>query len=191
MNRIGLLGGTFNPIHIGHLTMAQIALERLRLKKVIFIPSNLPPHKIVKGLVPALHRYAMVRLAIQGYPHFEVSDVEVKRKGKSYSIDTIKYFHSILSARTKLYFIIGEDALARLHTWKEFKKIQKLVSFIVVNRPGYKHRAAKSKYHFVNMPEIDIASSFLRNRIAERKSIKYFVPERVYRYIKRHQLYQY
>lgn len=190
MKRVGLLGGTFNPIHIGHLAMAQIAAEKLRLDEVIFVPSNIPPHKTVRRLASAKSRYEMARLAVKKYPNFEVSDCEISRKGRSYTIDTVKYFQGILPKGTKLFFIIGEDALAGLGKWKDSAKLRKLVSFIVVNRPGYQGRMAiKGKFHFVNMPDIDIASSFLRKRITEGKSIKYFVSDKVYRYIKRHHLY--
>lgn len=190
MKRVGLLGGTFNPVHIGHLSMAQIAAEELRLDKVIFVPSNVPPHKAVQGLAKAQDRFNMVRLAIKDYPRFKVSDCELLRKGKSYTIDTVRHFQETLPKGTKLFFIIGEDALAGLGEWKDSEKLRKLVSFIVVNRPGYQGSTkVKGKFEFVNMPDIDIASSFLRNRILEGKSIKYFVPDNVYRYIKRHHLY--
>ena len=170
--------------------MAQIASEQLRLDKVIFVPSNIPPHKTVRGLASAGNRYKMVQLAVKDYPHFEVSDCEILRKGKSYTIDTVRHFQDILPKGTKLFFIIGEDALAGLDQWKDFEKLRKLVSFIVVNRPGYQGRAKlKGKFQFVNMPDIDIASSFLRKRITDGKSIKYFVSDKVYRYIKRHHLY--
>ena len=191
MKRIGLLGGTFNPIHIGHLAMAKMAREKLRLDQVIFVPSNTPPHKTIRDLTSAKDRYRMVCLAVKGYPHFKVSDFEVKRRGRSYSVDTIEFFRKALRPGTKLFFIIGEDALANLHTWRQIGKIRKMVEFIVVNRPGYQSaKRRKGKYHFVSMPDIDVASSFLRNRIFDGKSIKYFVPESVYRYIRRHDLYK-
>ena len=190
MKRVGLLGGTFNPIHVGHLAMAQIASEKLRLDKVIFVPCHIPPHKTIRGLVSAQNRFNMVRLAIKDYPRFEVSDCEILRKGKSYTIDTVRHFQDTLPKKTKLLFIIGEDALGGLDKWKDSKKLQKLVSFIVVNRPGCQSRAkVKGKFKFVNMPDIDIASSFLRKCITDGKSIKYFVSDNVYRYIKRHHLY--
>lgn len=189
MRRIGLLGGTFNPIHIGHLTMAQIAKERMNLDKIIFIPSHIPPHKKVKNLALAKHRYAMVRLAIQGNPGFAVSDFEYKKAGRSYSIDTIRHFWKNNPQGTKFFFIIGADAVAGLKDWKRIEQIVKLVTFVVVNRPGYIYREDRIEYQYVAMPAIDIASSFLRSRVAQGRSIQYFVPDSVYAYIKKHNLY--
>ncbi|OGX26841.1 MAG: nicotinate (nicotinamide) nucleotide adenylyltransferase [Omnitrophica WOR_2 bacterium RIFCSPHIGHO2_01_FULL_48_9] len=190
MRRIGLLGGTFNPIHIGHLTMAQVAMERMNLDKIIFIPSCIPPHKKIKNLAAARHRYNMVRLALQGNPDFAVSNFEIQKAGKSYSIDTVRYFRKKYPRGTKLFFIIGADALAGLRDWKNIDQLLKLVTFVVVNRPGYIYRGSRIRYKYVAMPDIDIASSFLRSRVAEGRSIKYFVPDKVFAYIKKHRLYK-
>ena len=189
MRRIGLLGGTFNPIHIGHLTMAQVAMERMELDKIIFIPSNVPPHKKVRNLALAKHRYAMVRLAIQGNPGFAASNFEIKKEGRSYSIDTIRYFQKSYPLGTKVFFIIGADALSGLRSWKHIDQILESVTFVVVNRPGYIYREDRIAYKYVAMPDIDIASSFLRTRVMQGRSIKYFVPDRVYFYIKKHHQY--
>ena len=134
--RIGILGGTFDPVHIGHMAIAQKALEKCRLDKVIFVPSALPPHKKMPRLASAWDRYRMVALAAQGNPRFEVSDYEVQKGGKSYSIDTVCHFRAQYPAETKLFFIIGEDNVDTLETWKEIDRIIEIVTFIVVNRPG-------------------------------------------------------
>lgn len=190
MKHIGLLGGTFNPVHFGHLAMAQLALEHMSLDKVIFIPSNIPPHKNVKDLASSQDRFSMVKLAIKGNRRFEVSDFEIKKAGKSYSIDTVIYFRKKFSKNTKLFFIIGEDAVWHLSEWKQIEDIRKIVSFIVVNRPGYINREGRVKHIYVEMPAIDIASSLLRKRIMEKKPIDYFVPQSVVKYIRKNKLYK-
>ena len=192
MRRIGVLGGTFNPIHIGHLAIAQTAQEAMKLQEVIFVPSNWPPHKSTQSLAPVHHRCNMVRLAIKGNPYLKVSDFEIKKEGKSYTIDTLWYFRRIFPRDTKLFFIIGGDMLSQLKSWRYIDDILKIATFIVVNRPGQfkKSHGMKINYHSVSMPGIDISSSYIRGRIAQNKTIKYFVPEGVIRYIKKHKLYK-
>lgn len=190
MKRIGVLGGTFNPIHMGHLAIAQMAQERFVLEKVIFVPCNLPPHKRVENLAPARDRYHMVRLAIKGHPLFDISDFEVKRRGKSYTIDTLEYLRDIYPPKTKIFFIIGGDSFPYLETWRRIEDILDLASFIVVNRPGYRRKRTGIPHHSVIMPGIDISSSFLRRRVAQGKSIKYLVPDAVFQYINQQKLYR-
>ena len=190
MQRIGILGGTFNPFHIGHLAIAQKAQEQFGLDKVIFVPSHIPPHKKIINLAPAQDRYKMAAWAIKDNPLFGISDVEIKREGKSYTIDTLKYFRDILPKNTKLFFIVGEDTFPTLAGWKDIQEILKLVTFIVVNRPGYKKERSPIKHLSVTMHGINISSSYLRRRIAQGKSIKYLVPESVFRYIEEHKLYK-
>lgn len=189
MKRIGILGGTFNPIHIGHLAIAQTAQEKFNLDKVIFVPSYRPPHRNIVKLASAEERFHMVRLGTKSNPLFEVSDFEIKRRGKSYSIDTVEHFRKVYYKGAKLFFIIGTDNFAELPTWKQINDILKIVSFIVVNRPGHKIRSSKIRHHLVNMPGMDISASHIRRRISQGKSIKYLVPESVFRYIKRKKLY--
>ncbi len=186
MKRIGILGGTFNPVHIGHLAMAQAALEKFRLDKVIFIPCNRPPHKKIIHLAPGQERFKMVQAAVRNNPLFEVSDFEIKRKGKSYSIDTVEYLRSVYPKKTKFFFIIGTDSFRGLRSWKRVDEIRKLTSFIVVNREGH----APAGRFSVNMPGIDVSSSYLRGRIRQGKSVRYFVPDNVIRYIQQHKLYK-
>ncbi|MCC6758076.1 MAG: nicotinate-nucleotide adenylyltransferase [Candidatus Omnitrophica bacterium] len=189
MKRIGFFGGTFNPIHMGHLAIAQMAQERFKLDKVIFIPSHQPPHKNIAPLASAKDRYKMVRLATAGNEYFEVSDVETKRVGKSYTVDTLRHFRKSYPAKVKFFFIIGGDSLGTLPQWKNIDEILKLAAFIVVNRPGYSD-IKNIKHLTVTKPGIDISSSYLRERINSRKSIRYLVPEAIYHYIIKHGLYK-
>ena len=188
MQAIGILGGTFNPIHLGHLVMAQEVFEKLKLDKIIFVPSNIPPHKR-KDVVPAAKRYAMVRLAIQGNPAFEVSDCEIKRAGKSFSIDTAQFLRQQFPVGTKFFFIIGGDSFSTLSTWKNIDQLCQLVSFVVVNRPGSKRRRSRIKTKFVSMPSIGISSSDIRKRIAKNQSIKYLLSNQVVEYIEKNKFY--
>ncbi|MFI5206325.1 MAG: nicotinate-nucleotide adenylyltransferase [Candidatus Paceibacterales bacterium] len=192
MKRIGVIGGTFNPVHIGHLAIAQTAQEAMKLQKVIFVPSNWPPHKMDSNIAPAKDRYNMVRLAIKGNPLFEISDFEIKKEGKSYTIDTLWHFRRIFPGDTELFFIIGGDTLPQLKNWKYIDDILKISTFIVVNRPGQfrKTKGIKIDYYSVSMPGIDISSSYVRGRIAQNKNTKYFVADSVLEYIRKHKLYK-
>jgi len=190
VQRIGVLGGTFNPIHVGHLAMAQMALERMQLAKVVFVPAYIPPHKNPGIVAGAKHRYQMVKLAIDGNPSFQISDFEIKKEGKSYTIDTMQYFYQRYAKEAKLYFIIGGDALSELRSWRYIDKILEIAEFIVVNRPGYVKKASDVKHHSVIMPGVDISSSYVRMRLFQRRTIKYFVPDKVLDYISQNHLYQ-
>ncbi len=189
MRRIGILGGTFNPIHIGHLVSAQFVSERLKLDKVIFIPSYLPPNKSRKAVIDAVHRYNMVKLAIKGNDLFDVSDFEIKKKGVSYSIDTLEFFHKNFSSKIRLFFIIGTDNIAGLHTWHRIDDILRLATFVAVSRPGTGSLRGKIDVRRVDIPVLDISSSFIRKRIASGKTVRYLIPDAVIRYIQRHKLY--
>ena len=189
MRRIGILGGTFNPIHIGHLRMAQVAEENLRLDKVLFIPSYLPPHKSGRNILSADDRYEMARLAAQGNSHFEVSNFEINKRGKSYSIDTVRYLQSQYPKDTKLFFIIGYDSFLTLSKWKKINELLNLVTFVVINRPGAKAVKPKIKAFSLLMPGLDVSSSYIRSQIAKGKTGRYLVPERVWEYIEKNRLY--
>ncbi len=189
MKRLGILGGTFDPVHLGHLVMAQAALKEMKLDKVFFVPCRLPPHKPASNLTPASDRLAMIRLAIQSNKDFAVSDFEIKRRGKSYSIDTVKYFKKAYS-HSKLFFIIGGDALAGLPQWKNIGGILKIVEFVVVNRPGNFFPKKAIKHHTVLMPGIDLSSSYIRANLRKNKTVRYLVPDGVIEYIERRKLYR-
>lgn len=189
--KIGILGGTFNPIHLGHLLIAQDALEFVRLDEVIFIPSATPPHKPLGGDVAAAHRLAMVKLAITGDRRFRADDLEIRRGGRSYSIDTVMELRDRYPA-VEFHFIIGVDSLNELHLWREAGRLAKLCRFVAVARPGFtpKCRLAGVRYRLLEAHPCGIASRTIRERIAGKKSIRYLVPEAVRNYIQRKRLYQ-
>lgn len=187
--RIGILGGTFNPIHIAHLILAEEARCKLSLEKVIFVPSYLPPHKSDEELADAQARYDMVKLAIKDNPRFEASRVEIDRKGSSYSVDTLKYFNA-LYPKDKIFFISGSDVLKELYTWKEIDEIFKLTNFIVAQRPGYPASNIPSGVELVLITPLEISSSLVRGRIIEGGSIRYLVPEAVRQFIEKKGLYK-
>jgi len=190
MKRIGILGGTFNPVHIGHLTIAEMVREQLKLDTVLFIPSSTPPHKSRKGVVSAKDRVHMLRLAIKGNTRFKLSTYEVSKGGKSYSIDTIAYLQKRYPRRTKIYFIIGSDLLPKLHTWKKFEQLKKKVAFIAVDRPDYRRKKSKAKVKEISTPGLQTSSSYLRQRLIAGKTIRYMVPDSVMKYIKKRKLYR-
>lgn len=190
MKKIGLLGGTFDPIHIGHLLMARAALETMGLDEVIFIPSCVPPHKKVPTLFSAQDRLNMVRLATKGNPQFSVSDFEIKKGGKSYSVDTVRYFREKSRPTDQFYFIVGGDAIKQLDSWKDVDQLKKMCSFVSVNRPGYPRGEAKLKYHAVTMNGIEMSSTEIRKRILLGKTIQYLVPDGVLGYIRDNHLYK-
>ena len=183
--RIGIFGGTFNPIHLGHLLLAETARETLTLDRVVFIPTYHPPHKSVKSLLPGAARLELIRCAIKDHPAFVASDIELERQGTSYSIDTVKSLRAQLP-QAKLFLLLGEDMLAV--KWFAWKELQRLCTVVVAHRPGAKtHRASGLKW--LEMPQVDIASSDIRARLKAGRSIRYLVPQSVERYIQQHQLY--
>ncbi len=186
---IGLLGGTFNPIHIGHLVLAQEAFVQLKCDRIYFIVAHTPVHKRSKVLADPAQRLEMVKLAIKGEKNFYSSDVEIKREGKSYSIDTVNTFRKKFPNTTKFYFILGEDNHKTLHTWKDIDLLKKRVSFVAANRPANKKGQAKIKVRSIGMPKLDISSSLIRQMIKAGKWPRYFVPDNVLSYIKRSKLY--
>jgi nicotinate-nucleotide adenylyltransferase len=210
---VGLFGGTFNPIHLGHLRGAEEIRETFDLEKVIFIPAAIPPHKGMGGMMDASHRLEMVRLAVSTNPYFSVSDIELKRSGKSYSIDTIRHFREIHQG--PLFFILGRDAFLEIETWKEFETLFSLCHFIVMARPGcqetgqgsalpggltpyFKYNpAAEAWVHAsgnnLSLKEItflDISSTKVRLLMERGESIRYLIPTEVEAYIHEKGLYQ-
>ncbi len=191
--KIGILGGTFDPIHIGHLVLAEQVKEKLKLDQVIFIPCFSPPHKRGRKLSPAKDRFHMTQLALKGNPFFSVSDIELKRKGLSYTVDTLKQLKNLYSD-SQIYFLTGSDVLNEIHTWKDPEKIYKLVKVVIATRPGFdefdpeNHFAKKSI--IVKITGVDISSSQIRERVKKGQSIKYLVPLKVEEYIKKEKLYR-
>lgn len=214
--RIGLFGGTFNPIHLGHLRSAEEVRESFQLQRVIFIPSANPPHKEGKDIISPIHRMEMVNLAIEGNAGFSASDIEMRRGGKSYSIETIDHFNKIHGSHVTLFFIMGMDAFTEVVTWKDYMDLFYRCNFVVTTRPGYTVAnpesilpAADMSGDFSYIPEedrliyisnfslyfrditpLDISSSAIRKRIKENGSVRYLLPEKVKEYIELHGLYK-
>jgi nicotinate-nucleotide adenylyltransferase len=191
--KIGILGGTFDPIHIGHLVLAEEVKDKLGLNGVIFIPCSHPPHKTKRKLSPVKDRFRMTQLAIEGNRSFSVSDIELKRGGLSYTVDTLRQLKE-LHPRSQIYFLTGSDMLEEIHTWREPEEIYKLAKMVIATRPGFdkfdpKNRFAK-KSTVVEITGVDISSSQIRERVKKGQSIKYLVSPRVEEYIKKKKLYK-
>ena len=190
MRRIGILGGTFDPVHIGHLILAQEAYIRLHLEKVVFVPAAMPPHKDPKSVTPASHRLRMVELAVAGDPRFEVSDVELKRSGRSYTIDTLRYMKS-LWPEARLFLLIGADNLRELPTWKEYEALFRLSRIVVAHRPGAEPGGElMDRVQFLPIPMVAISASEIRKRVSKGEPVRYLVPPEVERYIEEQGLYR-
>lgn len=198
--RVGILGGTFDPVHVGHLIIAEEALSRLALDQVLFIPAGQPWLKADQALSPAEHRLKMVELAIASNPRLSVSRIEVDRPGPTYTVDTLERLKRDLGEDVQLYFILGLDALEQFHRWEQPARIIELCQFAIASRPGFQNSRILdeqlgrypnlgSKVNFVAAPVMDISGSSIRQRASEGRSIKYRVPEAVERYIKQQGLY--
>ena len=185
--RIGIMGGTFNPPHLGHLIMAKQVQEQLDLDKVLFMPDNLPPHVDKKSAIAPEYRLKMVELSIANEEKFQLEDLEIKRGGISYTYDTVKELKE-LYPHTDFYFIIGGDIVDYLPKWYKIDELVNMIQFVSVERKGYEK---KSDYPliWVDVPRIDISSSMIRDKIAQQKSIKYLVTTEVEKYIKQEGLY--
>ena len=196
---IGVLGGTFDPIHIGHLIVAEEVRSRLNLAEVLFVPAGQPWLKPNSPISAAEHRVQMVRLAIVDKPHFKLSTMEIERAGPSYTVDTITELRGQLDAGDELFFILGWDSLAELPQWHEPSRLVKMCRLVVVPRPGYpipdlkfmepKVPGLSQRVMLMDKPEVDIDATEIRNRVARGLSIHHLVPEPVERYIKQHRLY--
>jgi nicotinate-nucleotide adenylyltransferase len=199
--KYGIMGGTFDPIHIGHLVIAEEVRSRFKLDKVIFVPAGNPPHKDLGAVTDANHRYIMTLLATMTNPNFEVSSIEIDREGITYTIDTIIAFKEKFTDNVSLYFITGADAIMELDTWKDTEKLLSLCEFIAVSRPGFKSskmekviRELEKKYssviHMLEVPALKVSSTDIRNRIREGRPVKYLLPESVEYYIQKNRLYK-
>jgi nicotinate-nucleotide adenylyltransferase len=212
---VGLFGGTFNPVHWGHLKTADEIRRIFDLTRVIFIPTNISPHKESEDVVPAQHRLKMLDLAVEDNPYFFTSDVELKRHERSYSIETLTYFTRTLEKDLDLFFILGMDAFLEINTWKNYQGLFSLCNFIVMTRPGYEvkgihnvipsqlmndftympdekrfvHRSRLSIY-FTEVTPIDISSCSIRALMKNNLSINTMLPEKVKYYIEEHRFYR-
>jgi nicotinate-nucleotide adenylyltransferase len=188
---IGVFGGAFNPVHHGHLIAAQVTLETLNLDSIIFIPTGVPPHK-KNPAVSAEMRLKMTSIAVENNPKFEVSEIEINRDGPSYTVDTLKTLNT-RQPEANLHLLIGADELEEFKDWHCWQEIIKLARLAVINRPGYETKPVdpllSEKINRVEIPNIQISSSGLRNRVRAQRSIRYFVPEKVSLFIKENELY--
>lgn len=212
---IGIFGGTFNPIHLAHLRVAEEAREQLRLDRVLFVPSATPPHKGADHLAAAAHRLAMVRRAVAGNPAFRVSSVEIDRPGRSYSIDTVRLLRERVPRGTRFVFLLGVDAFREIDTWKEYRTLFTLADFAVLSRPPQPRGARRAlvpvaaRKHFCYGPDretlvhtsgtriffltvtaLDVSASDIRRRLQRGQSVRYLLPVPVERYIRAHRLYR-
>jgi nicotinate-nucleotide adenylyltransferase len=210
----GLLGGTFDPIHLGHLRCAEEVREMFGLDRIIFIPAARPPHKADVEISTFAHREEMVRLALESNPHFDVSDVEQRRAGKSYSIDTVEYYQHQHPKDLELYFIVGQDAFQAIQTWKNWERLLEMCHFVVMTRPGFENRGLAGivpaaffdifayqesdqgflglrgySIYFREVTFLDISSRGIRQEVREGRSIQYLVPDPVRHYINQQGLY--
>jgi len=184
--KIGFLGGTFDPIHSGHLILAQQLLEQFQLDRVIFIPAATPPHKDDRSVSLTQHRFEMTRTAIEDNPLFEISDIELKREGKSYTIDTIKKLKELYPG-SDLFLLGGSDILTEFETWKDPEKIFQEVKVVIGIRPGYDKIDSDNEFFKKSIiAEIDglqVSSTQIRRKVREGKTIKYLVPLKIEEYI--------
>ncbi|MBN1106471.1 MAG: nicotinate-nucleotide adenylyltransferase [Deltaproteobacteria bacterium] len=211
--RLGILGGTFDPVHLGHLRLAEEVGEELKLETVYLIPAASPPHKERKPVTPFHHRFAMTRLAAAESPLFQATDMEAQREGLSFSIETLREFHHLHREDLQLFFIIGMDAFLEIESWKEYEKLFDYAHFVVIQRPGVPAEELgafldhlgmgfrrKSEGTFVSPSGnmlickdatlMDISSTGIRRRVAKGRSVRFLVPESVRLYIMEKGLYQ-
>lgn len=188
--RVGLLGGTFNPVHNGHLNLAKAAKDRLKLDKVIFIPSYIPPHKKADNLIDAQERLRMIELAIKERADFEISRYEIDKKQISYTIDTVKYLKGSYPEDTEIFFLIGADSSGELKTWKDIDKLSRLCRFVVGDRPGFSRNSEHPWLEKIEITATDVSSSQIRRRIREGKKISGLLPKAVEDYIRTNNLYK-
>ncbi len=195
--RIGIMGGTFDPIHWAHLLVAEESRAGFGLTKVIFVPAGQPPHKTDHRTSDAEHRYAMVVLATCSNPSFQVSRLEIGRAGPSYSADTIREFKKIYGPDVDIYFIAGADEVLDIQNWHEAEALPELARFVAVPRPGFDlaqlERQVPARFlariELLQFPEIDVSATEIRARVAAGESIRYLVPEGVESYIRKYGLY--
>lgn len=196
MRKIGLVGGTFDPVHLGHLIGAELAADTLCLERVMFIPAATPPHKCHRPITDSTHRLNMLRTAIADNPRFEVLTDEIERGGASFTIDTVAGLKSRLGPDTELYLVVGADNLVDFNSWKDWRAIVGICRLVGLERPDnqdaravVRERMPDMDIHWVGMPLVDISSTLIRGLVAEGRSVRYMVPDRVAEYILQNSLY--
>ena len=203
MRHIGVIGGTFDPIHFGHLVIAEEVYATLKLAEMVFVPAGQPPHKPEQVVTPAQDRLAMLQLAIASNPHFTISMVDLERPGPSYTVETLRLLREQWGEQTTIYFVIGRDSLEDLLDWYDPLGILEQLDYLVaVKRPGYTEEKGyierleerlpgiRQRLIVMSAPQLEISATELRQRVAEGRPIKYQVPEVVEQYILQHRLYR-
>ncbi|MCZ6681248.1 MAG: nicotinate-nucleotide adenylyltransferase [Candidatus Poribacteria bacterium] len=192
--KIGIMGGTFNPIHYAHLLSAEQVRDGLSYDKILFIPSARPPHKDLRDIIHPEHRYQMTCLATADNPYFEVSRIELDRVGPSYAIQTFKELQAFYGEGCELAWIMGADSLIDFKIWKDFDELLDICHFIATTRPNYRFDEVppelRNRIQFFSITAFDISATEIRERIRAGRSIRYIVPNAVAAYIERHQLYR-
>lgn len=200
LSRIGIMGGTFDPIHFGHLVLAETVRETMKLDRILFIPTGDPPHKKEKNVTSAKERMQMVELAIGDNPDFFCSDMEVNRQGYSYTVDTLERLREEYGDGCQLFFITGADAIIEILSWKDVERIATLCTFVAAARPGTDQEKLSeflgdlpsylhNKVHVIPVPALQISSTDIRKKAASGQTIRYLLPANVARYIKENSLY--
>ncbi len=198
--RIGIMGGTFDPIHYGHLVTAEAARGQFQLDQVLFLPSGTPPHKDPTQVTDTKHRYTMAVLATLTNPHFEVSRVDIDRTGTTYTIDTLRILQDLHGTAVRLFFITGADAILEIMGWKDSQELLGMAEFIAATRPGFQledqrgtihhwFSSQNKRLHILQVPAMAISSTDIRRRVRKGESIRYLVPETVDYYIRKNRLY--
>ena len=198
MERLGIMGGTFDPIHYGHLLMAEEARQAFALDRVVFVPNGRPAHKKAYAVSSPEDRYAMTLLATASNPHFRCSRMEIERPGPSYTIDTLRAFRAAYPGLDALYFITGADAVLEILTWHEYDRLIEECRFIAVTRPGFALERMRDvvnaefldRISFLPIPGLEISSTDLRRRVRDGRSVKYLTPEAVEAYALQNGLYR-
>jgi len=200
LNKIGIMGGTFDPIHYAHLATAEFIRIKYKLDKILFIPSGNPPHKTDRPIMDKYHRHNMVLLSTMTNENFEVSSMEIDKEGKSYTVDTLRELNNIYPD-SKIYFITGSDAICDIESWRDVEENFRLATFIAATRPGIsliksqdKIDKLREKYNAdiltVYVPSLDISSTYIREQIKENNTVRYLIPENVEKYIYEKGLYK-
>ncbi|MDR1204552.1 MAG: nicotinate-nucleotide adenylyltransferase [Peptococcaceae bacterium] len=202
IRKIGILGGTFDPVHLGHLTAAEAVREAYDLEQVLFIPAGEPPHKLDQTKTAAWHRYWMTVLATLDNPKFDVSPVEIQREGVSYTIDTLMYFREKMGSESEIYFIAGADLVFEIAGWRRSDALFERCVFVIVTRPGFDFgrlrdnlsgvltQAQLNRIAPLEIPALEVSSTEIRQKIKAGRTVRYLIPEAVDAYIRKNGLYR-
>ncbi len=187
MKRVGIFGGTFDPIHNGHLQVAEDVRKNLEMEKILFVPSYLPPHKLDKKVTEAKLRFEMVSLALEGHPHFIISEFEFQKEGISYTVETLNALKRS-NPDAELFLIMGVDQLLEMDSWKEPEKIFQISKVVAMGRPGYRREEIenldwRTKILWVDVTPVEISSSLIRKKVQQGESVQVLVPKQVEKFI--------